>query len=240
MMDVIAHSPAALAIAFILGDQPVAPDVGTVRYTVQDQVGASLPDFIDVPIITTATTYQALLLISADAQTIAVGRRFERRTVVVGFQVQGLNAELRRLYRVVPDLPHTVTAQQVRGFIGIEPHELPDDEIDLVAAYFAVEADVGEAELAIALTSGTSTELDANTLVCMKAVLNVLPSAKQRMAQSEKNGVKEFSRVDLKELDKLGIEALRRYEEALGKIVVTTETTPSLFLTAVGTDAVTG
>jgi len=111
-----------------------------------------------------------------------------------------------------------------------------DEDIDLFSAYLTVEKEVSAATLESALTSGTADEIAANTMVCMRAVLDVLPSAKQRMAQSEKNGVKEFSRVDLKELDKLKVEAEKRYQEAISTVVVTIQTTPSLFLTSENTD----
>lgn len=239
-MDIIAGTPSALTIRFQVGDQPVAPDVGSVTYTIKDQSGAAMAGLTDLAYVTTSTTYQMMVLVPSSAHTINSGRRFERRTVVVNFTVNAAPVQLTRTYRIVPELAHTVTPAEVRAFIGIEAHELPDDDIDILSAFMLAEKDVGEAELAAALISGTTAEIAANTLIRMRAVLDVLPSAKQRMAQSEKNGVKEFSRVDLKELDKLGAIAEARYEEAYDEIVVRTETNVSLFLTTSSTDAITG
>lgn len=239
-MDIIKGAPAAIAVQFIVGNQPVAPDVGSLTYTLLDQAGTAMAGLVDVPISSTPTTYQTLVVLPQAAHDIATGRRFERRKLVINFEANGQPIQLTRSYRVVPDLPHTVTADQVRAFIGIEKHELPDDDIDVFSAFMAVEKAVTESVLSTALTSGTTNEIAANTMITMKAVLDVLPSAKQRMAQSEKNGVKEFSRVDLKELDKLGVEAERRYQAALDEVVVTTEVTVSLFLASTPTDVITG
>jgi hypothetical protein len=239
-MDVIAGTPTAITIPFIIGTQPVAPDVGSVTYTIKDQLGVPMPGLTDIAYMTTATTYQMQILVPSSAHAIGAARSFERRSVVVNLKVNAEEVQFTRSYRVIPQPIHAVTPAEVRGFIGIEEHELPDTDIDLLAAFLLVEKDIGAAELATALTSGTTAELSANTLVRMRAVLDVLPSAKQRMAQSEKNGVKEFSRVDLKELDKLKKEAEERYQEAYDDIVVTTETTPSLFLVTANTDAITG
>ena len=239
-MDVVVSTSAALLINLTVAGLPVAPDVGSVAYSVLDQAGTQLAGLVDLPITTSASTYQVPVIVPGSANTIGAGRRFERRKVVVKFQTNGQEVHASRTYRVVPALPHAVTPQSVRAFIGIEAHELPDDDIDIFGAYLAVEEDVTEAALTAALISGTAQEFAANTLVEMRTVMNVLPSAKQRMAQSEKNGVKEFSRVDLKELDKLSVEAERRYNEALDKVVVTTETNVTLFLTTTNTDAITG
>ncbi|WP_454287255.1 hypothetical protein [Rhizobium arsenicireducens] len=239
-MDIIGSTPAAITIAFATGDLPVAPDVGSVTYTLRDQAGAIVAGLIDVPQTTTDTTYEVQIHIPSAAHNIGAGRRFERRTLTTKFTVGGAEALVTQAYRVVPELAYSVTSETVRAFIGIEVHEMPDDAIDLLSAYLAVEKVMGTAALGTALVSGTTDELSANTLICMRAVLDVLPSAKQRMAQSEKNGVKEFSRVDLKELDKLKIEAEKRYQEALDELVVISTTTVSLFLTTANIDAITG
>lgn len=239
-MDVIAGTPTALTIPFIIGTQPVAPDVGSVTYTIKDQLGAPMVGLTDVPYVTTSTTYQMQVLVPSTAHAIDGARRFERRGVVVNFKLGGEEVQLTRTYRIVPAPIHTVTPAEVRAFIGIEDHELPDADIDLLSAFLVVEKDVGATDLATALNSGTTAELSANTLIRMRAVLDVLPSAKQRMAQSEKNGVKEFSRVDLKELDKLERKAAERYQEAYDDVVVVTETNISLLLTTTNTDAITG
>jgi hypothetical protein len=239
-MDIIGGTPSALTIPFMVGDRPVAPDLGSVTYTVRNQAGAAMPGLEDIPYVTTSATYQMTVLVPSSAHQIDPTRSFERRTVVVKFTVQGQEVQLNRAYRVVPEPVHTTTGQQVRAFIGIEEHELPDSDIDIFSAFLTVEREIGADELAAALVSGTTAELAANTLICMRAVLDVLPSAKQRMAQSEKNGVKEFSRVDLKELDKLKIEAEKRYQEAIDQVVTKNEVTPSFFLVTSNTDAITG
>lgn len=239
-MDIIAGTPTALTIPFVLGTVPVAPDVGSVSYTVKDQSGSSMVGLTDLQYLVTGTVYQMQILIPSSAHQISTSRRFERRSVVVSFKVGGDEAQITRTYRIVPEPIHTVVPSDVRSYIGIEEHEMPDDEIDLLSAFLLVEKDIGVDVLTPALTSGTTAEIAANTLIRMRAVLDVLPSAKQKMAQSEQNGVKQFSRVDLKELDKLKVEAERRYQEALDELVIPVETAVTYFLTTTNTDAITG
>lgn len=237
-MDILAGAPAALTIPFIIGTQPVAPDPGSVTYTLRDQTNTPMVGWTDVPY--SGTGYEMKVLISSQAHRISGARRFERRTLVVTFKTGGEEMQITRTYRVIPEQLHDTTAADVRAFIGIEEHELPDDDIDLLAALLVVEKELTPAVLNRALVSGTTDELAANTLIKMRAVLDVLPSAKQRMAQSETNGVKQFSRVDLKELDKLKFEAERRYQDAFDELVIVNETNVSIFLVATGADVITG
>ncbi len=237
-MDVFAGTPTALTIPYIIGTQPVAPDAGTVSYTLKDQLGAPMVGLTDIAYM--GAGYEMRILVPSTAHQISSGRRFERRTVTVSFKVGGEEMQISRNYRIVPEPIFTVTPADVRAFIGIEDHEMPDDDIDLLSAFLVVEKEITSDILATALQSGTTDEISANTLIRMRAVLDVLPSAKQRMAQSETNGVKQFSRVDLKELDKLKIEAEKRYQEAIDELVVKTEVNVSIFLAATPTDAITG
>jgi hypothetical protein len=237
-MDVFAGTPTALTIPFIIGTQPVAPDAGTVTYTIKDQLGTPMDGLTEIAY--TGTGYELKILVPSTAHQITGQRRFERRTVVVSFKVSGEIMQISRTYRIVPEPIYTVEAGDVRAFIGIEEHELPDDDIDLLSAYLVVEKDVTAEVLTAALQSGTTDEISANNLIRLRAVLDVLPSAKQRMAQSETNGVKQFSRVDLKELDKLKLEAERRYQEAIDELVTVTEVNVSVFVAVTGTDAITG
>ncbi|KQS84259.1 hypothetical protein [Rhizobium sp. Leaf383] len=239
-MDVNAGAPTALTIPFLIGTQPVPPDVGSVKYTLKDQLGAPMVGLTDIPYLVAPGIFQIQILVPSSAHQITPGRRFERRTVVVDYKAGGEEVQLIRTYRIVPEPLHTVRPADVRSFIGIEEHEMPDEDIDVLSAYLVVEKEVGADVLTQALSSGTTDELAGNMLIRMRAVLDVLPSAKQRMAQSEQNGVKQFSRVDLKELDKLKDEAERRYREAIDTLVITTETAVTFFLTTTNTDAITG
>lgn len=237
-MDVFAGTPTALTIPYIIGTQPVSPDAGSVTYTIKDQLGTPMVGLADIAYA--GTGFEMKILVPSTANQISGSRRFERRTVVVNFKVGGEEMQISSTYRIVPEPTYTVTPTDVRAFIGIEDHEMPDEDIDLLSAYLVVEKEITADVLTTALSAGTTDEIAANTLIRMRAVLDVLPSAKQRMAQSETNGVKQFSRVDLKELDKLKIEAERRYQEAVDELVVQTEVNVSIFLTTAGTDAITG
>lgn len=240
-MDYLGGANVRLPITFMRGSEPLVPDVGSVTYSVYDHTGAVINDQEDIEVITTSTTFRTTITVPAVANAITAPRRFERRLVVVQFEVGGA-AEIRNFpYRIIPSLNHSVTPQQVRGFVGVNTHELADEDIDIIAAYITVENRVTQAVLDAALITGTIVELAANELIRMAAVLNTLPGLKQRLAQEEKNGVKSFARPIIKDFAQLAADAQARYDEALGVMVgADGETNLTLVIVTQDIDPITG
>jgi len=239
MQDFVAGEDIELPVSLIVGGQPVIPDEDSVKFTLRDHSGAVIDGMSNIPVSTGSADYRFMIEIPAEYNTLSAGKRFERRTINLSYTHNGIARGLRLHYRLIPYLNHSVTPAQVRSFLGVNETELPDDEINLVDAYFVVEEQVGQTILEESLTSGTTSEIAANTLVRMRAVLDVIPSLKQRVAQEERSGQKSFSRPLIHDFDALREEAEKRYQVALNTFSTGIELPLNLVVTTQDVDPIT-
>jgi hypothetical protein len=239
-MDYISGTDVWFSHMFIANGEPFIPDVGSVKYTVLDHSGAPIAGLADVAVTTDSTTFQIGLTIPAANNTVAAGKKFERRTIVIQYLRAGAANRAVKAYRLVPLLNHSVEPQHVRSFFGLQEKELPDAEIDLLAAYLYVEDDFTGVSLDSLLASGTTQELAANECIKLRAVIEVLPSVKQRMAQKETNGVVGFERPVVKDFDDIERKAMERYAAARVQALGLTDTVVSFILTTTDSDPITG
>lgn len=213
-MDHQAGQQAVVLVSLMRDNMPMIPVSGTVTYTLLDHTGTPLVGHQAVAVDTTATTTELRLVMPADANVIDPARAFERRTILVNYESQFGPTQVTFRYRLLRTLNFTTSVQDVRNFLGINEHEMADDAIDLAKAYFEVEQDLLPVSLADLLVTGTIVEISAETCICMRAVLNVLPSVRQRIAQSEADGVRSFSRPTVAPLGELEAQAIARYRSA--------------------------
>ncbi|MES0134506.1 hypothetical protein NKJ88_06020 [Mesorhizobium sp. M0016] len=241
MNDFLAGTDVTLMVMLTDAGTPLVPDAGSMTYTVRDQEGVAIPGLSGIPITTGPTTFRVSVVVPAINNSIAAEKRFEKRVVTFNYLVGGVGKQQSETYRLTAFLNHIVNGGQVRGFIGVQQHELPDEEIDLMVAYLKVEKVVGLVDLGTALASGTTLELAANEMIRMQAVLDVLPSLKQRIAQSETNGIKGFSRPAIRDFAEVEQKAKDRYADALAETTGrTTDATHTLAVLTQDTDPVTG
>lgn len=241
MRDYLVGTTGSYPIHLRHGHEPVIPDSGTVKYTVRDHNGVPIPGLVDVSYVTGPTTHVLNILLPSFANTLAAGKKFERRTITVVYEKATVPYSVSVNYRVVPFLNHAVTPQSVRNFLGVNATELPDDDIDLSRAYFRASEIIGATQLVTALSSGNMDEVDANLAIEMLAVIDIIPSLRQRVAQQEQNGVKMFSRPAIKDFDALQAEAERRLQSALGGLAINLEAEPfTLLVTTQDPDPILG
>ncbi len=240
-MDYIGGLDANVPFTFIREGAPFIPDVGTVTFTVLNHVGVAIAGLTDVPVTTTTTTFQFNVHIPAVNNDIDVLKSFERRTIVVSYQKDGVYERDVLGYRVIPVAHYSVEPKDIRSFIGLQDKELGDEDIDLFASYLYVQKDLGTSySLDSLLVSGTTQELAANEMIRMRGVLDVLPSVRQRISQEETNGVTGFKRLTIKDFDAIEAVALGRYAAALSETVISTETATTLVLFTEDADPITG
>lgn len=237
MQDFLSDS--AVSVTFRYGDdkQPSIPDATTAKYSVYDHSGQVISALQDIPITTGPSTFQSTISIAAIYNEIDTLRSFERRTVLISWKTGGTSYSKTIRYRLLPMALHTVTPEAVRAFIGINPNELPDGDIDLYGAYLLTTADVDQVVLDEALTSGTINEMYANDAITMQAVLAVIPSLQARVAQSEKNGIMGYDRLKIVDFSALFAAAMARYQTALGIILDEDATLGDFTLIVVTQDA---
>lgn len=240
MMDYFNGTDVGINIIFERDGEPFIPDVGSVKYTVYDHTGIPLSGLEDIEVTTTTSTFSVDVVVPANQNTIDPERKFERRTIIVTATTNGQHHRQVVIYRLVPFLNHSVEPHQVRGFIGVQEKELPDEDIDLFSAYLYVEKDFTTERLNEALASGTTQELAANTCIMLKAVLDVLPSVRQRIAQKETNGPIGFDRVTITDFDEVERAAQARYYSAKMEALGLIETSFSIVLVTQDADPITG
>lgn len=214
-------SDTVVTVTFRYGNsqQPDIPDVGSVSYTVYGHSGLPITGLIDVPVTTNNTTFESQITIPASFNSIDLLKQFERRTIRINYEKNNVPYSVVVQYRLLPVVLYTATPEAVRSFIGINPNELPDRDVDMYAAYLMTVADAGQLELDEALTSGTINELYANEAITMQAVLALIPSLQARVAQSEKNGPMGFDRPKIVDFAALQAAALQRYANAIGIVL---------------------
>lgn len=210
MLDFLSGQDANVPVRYGDEKQPYV-NVSSVTYTVRDHTGLAIPALTNVALNPGPTDFQSIITIPAMYNTIGVGKYFERRTITVTFTYNTRVYTKTVQYRVVPFVPMLVTPESVRDFIGINRNELEDDDIDIFAAYVTTATDFTKAVLDAALVTGTMLEVYANDCIRMQAVLDVLPSLKNRVAQAEKNGIMGFDRPKIEDFSDIERAALDRY-----------------------------
>jgi hypothetical protein len=170
----------------------LVPDPGTATYRLYGQAGT----IISGPtVITTGPSDTVVTVpISSGSNTIAGGKDFEKRTVHLTWTSGGKTFSAQQSYRVVPFLNITATAETVRAELGLTEDELPDEAVDLLAAYLVVRDELTGTTLVDALSSGTILETAANQLIAVDAALRLLPSLQTRTLMSVTDGVQKSER----------------------------------------------
>jgi len=221
-------------------EKPLVPDAGTTTYTVYDHSGNAISGATDVAVTTDDTTTSVPVTIDAADNSIASGKIFEKRTIVLTIEKNGQVHTFRKNYRLVPLLKHSETPDSVRSFLGVANHELPDEDIDLFQAYITVKELFDNPTIDAVLESGDHKEMAANEAIRMQAVLDVIPSLKQRIAQNESDGTFEFARPKLENFNQLEKTARDRYSRAIQLATESTPTNTTMVLTTRETDPITG
>lgn len=192
MTDVIAGMGATPHVDFMSALGTIIADVGSVSYYLYDQTGSLIRG--PVAIVTFAGSTGVNVPLTGTDHTVSGGRRFEKRRVVVVWTSNGESFNHRFTYRVIPLLNYTASEADVRSLLGLSEDELPNEEIDLLTAYFSVESQLTAVVLEGALASGTSVELSANALIVVEAAIASLPSLQTRTPMVQADGTKRWER----------------------------------------------
>lgn len=141
--------------------------------------------------LTVASDALSHLLVIDGADNDCDAQLFENRTLTYSYTTaSGLVSE-RIPYRVQKPLPFAASPEGVRSKLGIEAHELKDEEIDLVTAY-AEMLTYGDPSAYVA-TGDRNTLLVIHGIEALAALL-VLYTLQLKIASKESSGTNEFSR----------------------------------------------
>jgi hypothetical protein len=222
-------------IEIIVGGVPAQPDDGTVTFTVRDQSGAVLGGLDHQPLTVPGTT--ASISVPAGANEIA--GESESRFVTLSYIAGGQSRQQQTAYGLHPFLPIEATEDAVRGLLGVSRDELPDDDIELVPAYYDLKTDNGDV-FSNAFTATDRKRQQANRALALRAALDALPSLQLRVfsaKQVENNSVNRFGSVSF---TRLRDDLLQQLRQALNGVKGnTTPTYPTLLKVATSTDVIT-
>jgi hypothetical protein len=222
-------------IEIIVDGVPAQPDDGTVTATVRDQSGAVLAGLDHKPITVPGTT--ASILVPAGANAIAGDT--ESRFVTLSYIASGQSRQQQASYALYPFLPIEASADAVRGLLGVSRDELPDDDIELVPAYYDLKADNGDA-FANAFTATDRKRQQANRALALRAALDALPSLQLRVFQARQYENATFTRFQAVDFAQLRDDLTAQLKLALNGVASnTTITYPTLFVVSIPTDPVT-
>lgn len=146
-------------------------------------------------------TGYSLLSIPSSYHTIEAGRNFETRFLEVEYTIGGAPFRYSLTYRVCPFTPMAATPAGVRALVGATSEELPDEDIDLMGAYFWLVNTYGS-YIATALTSPTNAPVHVSRAIETQAAIDSFISLPSRILQMEKGQNSEYQRqkIDFKML----------------------------------------
>ncbi|TPJ51675.1 MULTISPECIES: hypothetical protein [unclassified Mesorhizobium] len=224
-----------LPVNLTYNGQPAVPDTGTAVLSVTGPDGAVL----FTQDLTTGPT-DAVLVVTVPAEHNEISTSFSRRVVRVSAQRGGIPFDSVTTYRLVPKILYSVQPKDVRSFLGVNESELPDEDVDLSAALLNLEFQVTRTTLAAALTSGEEAEVRANEAVLYRAVLDIIPSLSNRVAQEETDGALSFKRNARKDFSELKKAAEGRLSAALAIINPVIDPGYAILITTTDADPITG
>jgi hypothetical protein len=225
-------------IELIVGGVPAQPDAGTTSVTVRDQSGQVLADLDHKPITVPGTT--ASISVPAGENQIAAGSDTETRYVTLSYISGGQSRQQTAAYGLHPFLPIEASQDAVRSLLGVASDELPDDDIELVPAYYDLVADNGDA-FKNAFTTGNRQRQQANRALALRAALDALPSLQLRVFQARTSENNSFGRFQTVDFQQLRADLTDQLAAALNIAVASTVavSVPTLFVVSTPTDPVT-
>ena len=194
MLKLTAGSPASTEIFF-------APDppLGAISYVLRDGAGTTLLSSTTTP---TVGAVSWPIVIAASYNTVASGAGFEYRQLDWSYTTtRGAVTGVMR-YRVDPFLSFGVAPEGVRVKLGATKDELPDEDIDLTAAYLMFKASVTDVTAAAADTGLLN--LRVTNAIEAQAALYLLPTLQLKMARMETSGTNTFQRFAAVDWEMLG------------------------------------
>lgn len=239
MNNVLADEEASFVIDFKDEGQLVVPDSGSVNWLLRSNDGTKT--VTETSLSTDDTTTQVTITVPASEHSKTGDT--EKRTLVVNYKVNSHPKQIICHYRVVNWLNIALTVDMIRDWMGLNRAELPDEDFDLVDAYFEVKNDLGDnpSMLDDALIDTTSRRYDANMAILYRSVLMIAPSVQYRATFSESDEQLSWTRQNQTNVDRLVEQAKAEYTRVLKSIQNISDTVgPTLFTLSNPGDPVVG
>lgn len=219
---------------FVVDGELVSPTSAKITVQKNDGTATSVTDVaFSMELNDTSASY--LIPGSVNNTTLPQELRF----ITVKFTYESTEYTINDVYFLKSSLLIPTTKADVRALVAMSTTELPDENIDLIYAYSQLDSDL-DGTLDGLISNGSILLPRIQKALTAKAAFNSCQMIEMMYFQSEQadnTTYKRFSKVDF---DALLNRLTGIYNNALQDLSDTESTLPSLFIVAVGTDAITG
>ena len=189
-------------------DPPAA--LSTVTWTLRDDTGAVMLGHNNVVMSNEAEADSVLITVPGVANVKASGVVVGRFLEVAWEATGGLKKRLVHDYRICDWISLSVTPAFVRGLVGLNEAELPDDDLDLVSAVLKLRGAIGN--------SFPSSEATHQRLVALQALLDIKNSLALRVAATMASDNVSFKRLSSIDMDATIAKLEADFEETLALV----------------------
>lgn len=234
-MIVRAGTPVTFPVMFSSG----VPD-GNVTWQVIGSNGVVLDSGVIDP---AADAVSTIIAVDAEHNALAGGDLLSYRDVTWSYSVNGQTIYDEMRYTIEARLPFGLSQDGVRTKLGVEANDLPNAEISLVAAYYALAGMVTEPTLNAAVLLGSHSQLQIRDAIEALAALALLPTMVVRVAAKESSGTQQYQR---QKIDWVQVQLSLEATISAGRLIlvptfdVTTDFGPLLILASPETDPFSG
>jgi hypothetical protein len=165
------------------------PD-GNIAWSLYDETGVE----IDNGTITPAPlSVSAFIITPSSENTLAVGELVGYRDLVWSYSTNGqiINGDKRYVLEALP--PYGATPEGVRNKLGVDIHEVPDEEISMARAYYNLLTLAGDPDLS-SFTPTSRQRLTLSDGIEALAALALIPTLQIRLALKESSGTDTYQR----------------------------------------------
>lgn len=230
----------SLYVEFMVDNELVVPDTGTVTATITEADGTVKAGFNELAL--TPTAGQSFVVLQTTAAINDKANVFELRQVQIKFEHDSKPHVQYIDYQIVDRVNIPVSYEEVRATVGISVDEWEDSNIDLIAAFAEVEVELAEVgvDASTVLQSGTTAVRNLLNAVKYKAAMDILPAIEIIAVQSL-----QADNVMFRRFEKVDFVALRerikgQYSSEISTVTTSIDVTQTYTIVSVGTDAVTG
>jgi hypothetical protein len=150
---------------------------------------------------------------------------FEHRTLLVSYLTDDGLVSKRAPYRVYRPIPFAASAEGVRLKLGVESHEVKDEEIDLITAYAEFSNLVPDGALVPHETAGDRTSLLIVHAIEAIAGLQLIASLQVKLAVRETSGTNEFQRFSNVDWERIEVDLASHVARARAAVDATFDAT---------------
>ena len=226
----------AYRVDFIVDGELVAPDTGSVSFSLKDNALQELWTANPITVPAGQSSVTVVINGSLNSRTLT----YEVRYIEVSFLYNGAPYTISDHYIIIDSTNFPLNPGDVRAVLGLTLEEVPNEQIDIISALASVQDEVGDDfDLDALVVAGNASTRHIIEAVKLRAAVDLVASIQTslfQMEQSDNTLYKRFSKIDFVAIEA----ALRgRYAVALAAITAEAVSERTLAIVATGIDPIT-